>query len=135
LHVALHSSARSVTLPNAPTSLHVALHSYRYARSVTHPNGLKSPWRKQATACMEDGIKPDPAPLNKALKALKSKTALMFGDTVDDCRAAVAAAVSPFSALHCPPQPHARARCMPSDDAHASVSLSEPVCICVVSDR
>lgn len=47
----------------------------------------------KATACMEDGIKPDPAPLNKALKALKSKTALMFGDTVDDCRAAVAAAV------------------------------------------
>jgi HAD superfamily hydrolase (TIGR01548 family) len=47
----------------------------------------------KATACMEDGIKPDPAPLHKALKALKSKTALMFGDTVDDCRAAVAAGV------------------------------------------
>jgi len=44
-------------------------------------------------ACMEDGIKPDPAPLNKALAAMKSKTALMFGDTVDDCRAAVAAGV------------------------------------------
>jgi HAD superfamily hydrolase (TIGR01549 family) len=44
---------------------------------------------------MEDGVKPDPAPLHKALKALKSKTALMFGDTVDDCRAAVAAGVPP----------------------------------------
>ena len=37
--------------------------------------------------------KPDPAPLNKALKAMGCTTALMFGDTVDDCRAAVAAGV------------------------------------------
>lgn len=44
-------------------------------------------------ACMEDGIKPDPKPLNKALTAMGCKTALMFGDTVDDCRAAVAAGV------------------------------------------
>ena len=47
----------------------------------------------KVSACMEDGIKPDPAPLNKALKAMGCTTALMFGDTVDDCRAAVAAGV------------------------------------------
>ena len=66
---------------------------------------------------MEDGIKPDPAPLHKALKALKSKTALMFGDTVDDCRAAVAAGVPPFPHTNTPPilplSPCVRCECVP----------------------
>mmetsp|Transcript_36428 Transcript_36428/g.79693 ORF Transcript_36428/g.79693 Transcript_36428/m.79693 type:complete len:657 (-) Transcript_36428:172-2142(-) len=47
-------------------------------------------------ACMEDGCKPDPAPLLKSMAELSKglngpQTFFMIGDTVDDIRAAVAA--------------------------------------------
>ncbi|KAJ1487307.1 pyridoxal phosphate-dependent transferase [Baffinella frigidus] len=48
----------------------------------------------EVCTCMEDGIKPDAAPVTKALAALNCKTGILFGDTVDDCRAAVAAGIS-----------------------------------------
>ena len=55
---------------------------------------------------MEDGIKPDPKPVAHALAALGAKTGVLFGDTVDDCRAAVPALTTPTA----PPGRGARAR-------------------------
>jgi phosphoglycolate phosphatase-like HAD superfamily hydrolase len=44
---------------------------------------------------MEDApVKPDPAPVKLALEQLKCKTGIMFGDTVDDARAAVGAGIT-----------------------------------------
>mmetsp|Transcript_14102 Transcript_14102/g.34479 ORF Transcript_14102/g.34479 Transcript_14102/m.34479 type:complete len:639 (-) Transcript_14102:74-1990(-) len=47
-----------------------------------------------AVVCMEDAVvKPDPAPVKLALEKLGCKTGIMFGDTVDDARAAVGAGI------------------------------------------
>lgn len=48
----------------------------------------------KAVVCMEDApAKPDPAPVRLALERLGCKTGIMFGDTVDDARAAVSAGI------------------------------------------
>jgi len=47
----------------------------------------------KACATMEDGIKPDPAPVTCVLSKMGCKSAILLGDTVDDCRAAVAAGI------------------------------------------
>lgn len=58
--------------------------------------------------CMEDGpAKPDPAPVRAACRALGVQRAWLIGDTVDDARAAAAAAVVPLGVLapgEAPPQ-------------------------------
>jgi len=58
---------------------------------------------------MEDGIKPDPKPVAHALAALGAKTGVLFGDTVDDCRAAVPALSAP-AAPAAPPEEARAAR-------------------------
>jgi histidinol-phosphate aminotransferase len=50
--------------------------------------------------CMEDGpVKPDPAPVRRALQRLGAKRAWMMGDTPDDIRAANAAGVMPIGVV------------------------------------
>jgi len=53
----------------------------------------------KATAVMEDGIKPSAAPVTHALKQLGCTAGLLLGDTVDDCRAAVAAGITAVGVL------------------------------------
>ncbi|HEV8480885.1 MAG TPA: TIGR01548 family HAD-type hydrolase [Candidatus Eisenbacteria bacterium] len=51
----------------------------------------------RVVVCMEDGpLKPDPAPVRAALRAMKVSRAWMIGDTPDDVRAARAAGVLPL---------------------------------------
>jgi HAD superfamily phosphatase len=53
-----------------------------------------------AVVCMEDGPpKPAPDPVRAALRQLGVTRAWMFGDTVDDVRAARAAGVVPLGVL------------------------------------
>jgi HAD superfamily hydrolase (TIGR01548 family) len=53
-----------------------------------------------ALTCMEDGpVKPDPSPVRHALKRLGVDRAWMVGDTPDDARAALGAAVLPFGVV------------------------------------
>eukprot|EP00961_Rhodomonas_salina_P179472 2421684-Rhodomonas_salina.1 len=48
---------------------------------------------------MEDGIKPSAAPVTHALKQLGCTAGLLLGDTVDDCRAALAAGITAVGVL------------------------------------
>jgi histidinol-phosphate aminotransferase len=51
----------------------------------------------QAVVCMEDGpLKPDPAPVRRAMDLLGVRTAWMIGDTPDDMRAARGAGAVPL---------------------------------------
>jgi phosphoglycolate phosphatase-like HAD superfamily hydrolase len=52
----------------------------------------------QVVVTMEDGpLKPDPAPIRRALERLEVRRAWLVGDTVDDVRAARAAGVLPIA--------------------------------------
>lgn len=54
----------------------------------------------RVVVCMEDGpLKPDPAPVRAALRALGVSSAWMIGDTPDDIRAARAAGVLPLGVV------------------------------------
>jgi phosphoglycolate phosphatase-like HAD superfamily hydrolase len=54
----------------------------------------------RVVVCMEDApLKPDPAPVRLALKALGVSRAWMLGDTPDDIRAARGAGVVPLGIL------------------------------------
>jgi len=64
----------------------------RDAENFVTENGLSDLFKVVVT--MDDGpLKPSPAPIRLALQKLGVSTAIMFGDTPDDMRAAVAAGI------------------------------------------
>jgi histidinol-phosphate aminotransferase len=68
------------------------------AERLLSENGLTDCF--QSIVTMEDGpLKPDPAPVRKALDQLQVETAWMVGDTPDDLRAARGANVLPFGVV------------------------------------
>eukprot|EP00283_Hemiselmis_rufescens_P020966 CAMPEP_0173440546 /NCGR_PEP_ID=MMETSP1357-20121228/23109_1 /TAXON_ID=77926 /ORGANISM="Hemiselmis rufescens, Strain PCC563" /LENGTH=613 /DNA_ID=CAMNT_0014406043 /DNA_START=77 /DNA_END=1915 /DNA_ORIENTATION=- len=78
----------------------------------------------EVVVCMEDAaVKPDPAPVKLALSKLKCKTGIMFGDTVDDCRAATGAGIKAVGVV--PPNHDKATDTEILKASGASVTLSE----------